>query len=82
MQDWTVISDRQRYTFSNPQPGLYDRMAAVKRLLPDRRDLSNRTRIFGSNLWLLARRAKAEGDTSAEGNAAAGVKQLTRRFIR
>ena len=35
MQDWTVISDKRRFTFNNPQHGLYDRMAAVKRLLPD-----------------------------------------------
>ena len=35
MQDWTVIASRRRFTFSNPQPALYDRMAAVKRLLPD-----------------------------------------------
>ena len=34
MQDWTVIGDRRRYTFSNPQPALYDRVAAVSRLLP------------------------------------------------
>lgn len=35
MQDWTVIADNRRYTFSNPQHALYDRMAALKRLLPD-----------------------------------------------
>ena len=35
MQDWTVISGDRRYTFSNPQSGLYDRITAVKRLLPD-----------------------------------------------
>ncbi|HHQ13829.1 MAG TPA: NERD domain-containing protein [Chromatiales bacterium] len=35
MQDWTVIADQRRFTFSNPQPALYDRVAAVKRLLPD-----------------------------------------------
>ncbi len=34
MQDWTVISPRRRFTFSNPQPGMYDRVAAVQRLLP------------------------------------------------
>ncbi|RMF99301.1 MAG: NERD domain-containing protein [Gammaproteobacteria bacterium] len=34
MQDWTVIDHGQRYTFANPQPGLYDRLAAVRRLLP------------------------------------------------
>ena len=34
MQDWTVISDRKRFTFSNPQHALYDRMAAVKRFMP------------------------------------------------
>ena len=35
MQDWTVISKNRRFTFSNPQPPLYDRVAAVKRLLPE-----------------------------------------------
>ena len=35
MEDWTVMSDRRRFTFSNPQHALFDRMAAVKRLLPD-----------------------------------------------
>jgi len=35
MQDWAVITGKRRFTFSNPQPGLFDRTAAVKRLLPD-----------------------------------------------
>ncbi len=35
MQDWTVISDTRRFTFSNPQTAFYDRVAAVRRLLPD-----------------------------------------------
>ncbi len=35
MQDWTVIDERRRFTFANPQPALYDRIAAVKRLLPE-----------------------------------------------
>jgi len=35
MQDWTVIGDRRRFTFANPQPALYDRLAAVRRLVPD-----------------------------------------------
>ena len=34
MQDWTVISDQRRFTFGNPQYALYDRLAAVKRLVP------------------------------------------------
>jgi len=33
MQDWTVISAERRYTFSNPQPGLYDRVAAVRQIV-------------------------------------------------
>ncbi len=33
MQDWTVISDQRRYTFSNPQPMLYDRIAAVRQIV-------------------------------------------------
>lgn len=35
MQDWTVIADDRRFTFANPQPGLWDRVAAVKRLAPE-----------------------------------------------
>ncbi len=35
MQEWTVITGKSRYTFMNPQQGLYDRLAAVRRLLPD-----------------------------------------------
>ena len=30
MQEWTVISSDRRFTFPNPQPALYDRIAAVK----------------------------------------------------
>ncbi len=33
MQDWTVISEDRRFTFSNPQPGLYDRIAAVRQIV-------------------------------------------------
>jgi hypothetical protein len=33
MQDWTVIGDERRYTFSNPQPMLYDRIAAVRQVV-------------------------------------------------
>lgn len=35
MQDWTVLSRNRRFTFANPLPALYDRVAAVRRLLPD-----------------------------------------------
>lgn len=35
MQDWTVITGKSRYTFANPQNGLFDRTAAVAHLLPD-----------------------------------------------
>ena len=34
MSDWTVMG-RRRYTFDNPQPALYDRIAAVKALVGD-----------------------------------------------
>jgi hypothetical protein len=34
MSDWTVIG-RRRFTFDNPQPALYDRLAAVKALAGD-----------------------------------------------
>jgi hypothetical protein len=33
MQDWTVISEDGRFTFSNPQPALYDRVAAVRQIV-------------------------------------------------
>jgi len=35
MQDWTVLAENRRFTFANPQHVLHDRVAAVKRLLPD-----------------------------------------------
>ena len=33
MSDWAVIANDRRYTFSNPQPGLYDRIAAVRQIV-------------------------------------------------
>ena len=33
MQEWTVISEDRRYTFSNPQSALYDRIAAVRHIV-------------------------------------------------
>jgi hypothetical protein len=33
MQDWTVIAKDRRYTFPNPQPSLYDRIAAVRQIV-------------------------------------------------
>jgi hypothetical protein len=33
LQDWTVINNKRRYTFSNPQPALYDRIAAVRQIV-------------------------------------------------
>jgi hypothetical protein len=33
MSDWTVMARSRRYTFDNPQPALYDRIAAVKALV-------------------------------------------------
>jgi len=33
MQDWTVIGDNNRFTFPNPQPALYDRIAAVRQIV-------------------------------------------------
>lgn len=35
MQDWTVLADRHRFTFANPQHAMLDRVAAVRRLAPD-----------------------------------------------
>ena len=33
MSDWTVIADDRRFTFPNPQPALYDRVAAVRQIV-------------------------------------------------
>lgn len=33
MQEWAVISENRRFTFANPQPALYDRIAAVKHIV-------------------------------------------------
>lgn len=33
MQEWTVINSDRRFTFPNPQPALYDRIAAVKQIV-------------------------------------------------
>jgi Nuclease-related domain len=35
MSDWTVMGRGRRFTFDNPQPALYDRIAAVKALAGD-----------------------------------------------
>ncbi len=35
MTEWTVMSRKRRFTFDNPQPALYDRVAAVKQLAGD-----------------------------------------------
>jgi len=35
MQEWTVLTGKSRRGFANPQDALYDRLAAVKRLVPD-----------------------------------------------
>ncbi|MGI9262574.1 MAG: nuclease-related domain-containing protein [Woeseiaceae bacterium] len=33
LQDWTVIGANNRFTFGNPQPALYDRIAAVRQVV-------------------------------------------------
>lgn len=33
MQDWTVIASDRRFTFSNPQPAILDRVAAIRSLV-------------------------------------------------
>ena len=35
MDNWTVFDGKERYTFTNPQYGLFDRVAAMKSLMPD-----------------------------------------------
>ena len=33
MENWTVIGKQHRFTFSNPQPAMYDRIAAVRHIV-------------------------------------------------
>jgi hypothetical protein len=33
MENWTVISNEHRFTFPNPQPALFDRIAAVRQIV-------------------------------------------------
>jgi len=35
MDNWTVLAKQRRFTFVNPQYALYDRIAAIKRLVTD-----------------------------------------------
>ena len=35
MAEWTVMDGAQRFTFTNPQSALYDRIAAVKAVAGD-----------------------------------------------
>jgi hypothetical protein len=35
MQEWTVLARDRRFTFANPLPALYDRTAAVRRVVPE-----------------------------------------------
>ncbi len=35
MSEWTVLGRGRRHTFDNPQPALYDRIAAVKAIVGD-----------------------------------------------
>ncbi len=35
LNDWSVIAQTGRHTFSNPQPGLFDRVAAVRSIVRD-----------------------------------------------
>jgi hypothetical protein len=35
MSEWTVMARGRRFTFENPQPALYDRIAAVKAIVGD-----------------------------------------------
>ncbi|MBT8088164.1 MAG: NERD domain-containing protein, partial [Gammaproteobacteria bacterium] len=45
MQDWTVMSDSRRYTIPNPQPPMFDRIAAV-------RDIVRQVPVTGRILFL------------------------------
>ena len=33
LKDWSVITNERRFTFPNPQPALYDRIAAVRQII-------------------------------------------------
>jgi hypothetical protein len=47
MSEWTVMARGRRYTFDNPQPALYDRIAAVKAIVGE---LPVEGRLLFSNL--------------------------------
>lgn len=33
LQQWSVMNDERRFTFNNPQPALYDRIAAIRQIV-------------------------------------------------
>ena len=35
MDEWTVLARDRRYTFANPLPAMHDRVAAIRRLVPE-----------------------------------------------
>lgn len=47
MSDWTVMG-RRRFTFDNPQPALYDRLAAIRAVVGD--DIAVEGRLLFSNV--------------------------------
>jgi hypothetical protein len=35
LQEWSAMTQKGRFTFANPQPGLFDRIAAVRQIVRD-----------------------------------------------
>lgn len=46
MTEWTVMDDARRFTFGNPQAGLYDRIAAVKAIVGDAAEIPVEGRVI------------------------------------
>lgn len=77
MQDWTVIGTERRYTFTNPQAALYDRIAAVRQIVRevpvsgrilflDGADFTKGVPDLACDLDELQREFAAEGATAAQ----------------
>ena len=46
MTEWTVMDDARRFTFGNPEGGLYDRIAAVKAIVGDAAEIPVEGRVI------------------------------------
>ena len=80
MTEWTVMDGARRYTFSNPQAALYDRLAAVKALAGDipveGRIVFTRRALFPKGLPRLTLR-----EDSVAGDLLMGERSLAERAV-